>query len=139
MADFSANSKKLIALEVVDSLSIRYLDALQLDEPNSPSSTSKPKSSSIVNLPVILEPFPQAGPALWKLPSWQHIKWTSHALAPVFSLPLDSINSISNAVKIYCLWLKNPLSRPTGVNDSNLEEFISVIFIANIIVNINLM
>lgn len=125
LADFSASSKRLIALEVVETLTLRYLEALQSEEPASPSTTA-PKSKLNASLPVILEPFPAAGRALWKLPTWQHVKWTAHAMAPVFTLPLESINSISNAVKIYCLWLKNPQSRPVGVNEAHLEEFISV-------------
>lgn len=123
LADFSSNSKKLIALEVVEALSLRYIEALHSDDsvPSQPAGKAKQTS-----LPVILDPFPSAGIALWKLPTWKHVKWTAHSIAPVFSLSLESLNSISNATKIYCLWLKNSQSRPVGVPDSNLEEFISV-------------
>ena len=120
MADLSTNSKKVIALEVVENLSLRYLEALQADE--SPASPKIKQS----NLPVILEPFPSAGNSLWKLPTWKHVKWTAHSIAPVFTHSFDSLNSISNAVKIYCLWLKSPQTRPVGVTESNLEEFVSV-------------
>lgn len=110
---------------MVESLTLRYLDALQTDEPAT-TAISKNKSQSPTALPVILDPLPSAGAALWKLPSWEHVKWTLHAMAPVFSLNLDSLNSIANAVKIYCLWLKNPQSRPLGVKEENLEDFITV-------------
>lgn len=120
MADFHANSKKLIALEVADSLTFRYLDSIQSED------LAVRNKSTALSLPVLLEPFPVAGCALWKLPSWSHIKWTTQALAPVFALNLDSLNSISNATKIYCLWLKNPETRPAGVTEDKLEEFIEV-------------
>lgn len=124
LADFSSNSKKLIALEVVETLSLRFIEALYADEAVTSPIMGKPKQPT--SLPVLLEPIPSTGNALWKLPTWKHVKWTAHSIAPVFTLSLESLNSISNAVKIYCLWLKNPNSRPAGVNDSNLEEFVSV-------------
>ena len=120
MAEFSGNSKKLIALEVVDSLTLRFLESIQPDD------LAVKSKSSTLSLPVILEPFPSVGNSLWKLPTWQHVKWVAHAMAPVFALNLDSLNSIANAVKIYCLWLKSPKSRPAGVSEDNLEEFVSV-------------
>lgn len=123
MADFSSNSKKLIALEVVETLSLRYIEALQCDDSVPIQATGKAKQTS---LPVILEPFPSSGNSLWKLPTWKHVKWAAHSIAPVFSLSLESLNYISNATKIYCLWLKNSQSRPVGVPDSKMEEFISV-------------
>lgn len=127
MADFSLNSKKLIALEVVETLSLRFIEALHADEViTSPIMAAKSKQPT--SLPVMLDPFPSAGNVLWKLSTWKHVKWAAHSIAPVFTLSLESLNSISNAVKIYCLWLKSPNSRPVGVNDSNLEEFISVTF-----------
>lgn len=110
---------------MVETLSLRFIEALHVDEAvTSPITTVKTKQPT--SLPVILEPMPSAGNALWKLPTWKHVKWTAHSIAPVFTLSLESLSSISNAVKIYCLWLKNPNSRPVGVNDTNLEEFISV-------------
>jgi len=100
-------------------LTARYLEALQTDEPAL-------GRNKLTALPVILDPFPSPGASLWKLPSWEHVTWTMHAMAPVFLLNLDSMNSVSNAVKIYCLWLKNPQSRPIGVKAENLEDFITV-------------
>ena len=105
---------------MVESLTLRYLEALQADEPSS-------AKNKLMSLPVMLDPFPSSGANLWKLSSWQHVKWALHAMAPVFSLNLDSLNSISNAVKIYCLWLKNSHARPIGVNQEYLEDFIMVI------------
>lgn len=65
----------------------------------------------------------------WKLPTWQHVKWTLHALSPIFTLSLESLPSISNAVKIYCLWLKNPKLRPAAVTPAYEEEFITTILL----------
>lgn len=65
----------------------------------------------------------------WKLPTWQHVKWTLHALSPIFTLSLDSLPSISNAVKIYCLWLKNPKLRPAAVTPAYEEEFVTTILL----------
>lgn len=118
--DLSANSKRLISLEVVESLTTRYLDALHAEDPNN-------GKYKLTSLPVVLDPFPSCGPGLWKLATWDHVKWTINSVAPVFSLNLDSLNSISNAVKIYCLWLKNPQARPPGVKPENLENFVTSI------------
>ena len=76
-----------------------------------------------LNLPMLLEP---EGQVDWKLPTWQHVKWTMHSLAPIFGLSLDSLPSISNAVKIYCLWLKTPRLRPVCVTEEFELQFISV-------------
>lgn len=118
--DYSVNTKKLISIEIVENLTLRYLEALQMDDPSSIAKTK------LTSLPAILSPFPALGPSLWKLPSWDHVMWAIHSMVPVFSQNLESFNSISNAVKIYCLWLKNPQSRPIGVDEQHLEDFVTV-------------
>lgn len=123
MFELSPNCKKVIALEVVDALSLRFIDSINEHD----SAQYAGKNKTLV-LPVTFEPFPMDGGSVWKLPTWQHVKWVLQSMSPVFSLGLDSINSISTAVGIYCLWLKNPQSRPIGVNEHNLQEFISVTF-----------
>lgn len=121
LVDFPQSSRKMICLETEQVLSTRLLETLSPDDLKSSST-----KSGHVSLPTLFDPQPLNAPILWRLPSWQHLKWTMHALAPVFALNLDSIQSISNSVKIYCLWLKNPQARPSCVTPEYLEEFISV-------------
>jgi len=112
-------------LEVVESLSLRFAEAVQeQDNGGQLPASAKNKSS---NPPITFEPFPISGGIIWKLPSWKHVKWVTQSIAPTFSLGLDYISSITAASRIYCLWLKNPQARPAGVDEDNLDEFISVI------------
>ncbi len=87
--------------------------------------TEEAAKKSPLSLPMLLEPKEAVD---WKLPSWNHVKWTMHALAPIFGLSLDSLPSISNAVKIYCLWLKAPSLRPSCITEENELQFVSVLF-----------
>lgn len=125
LGDFSLNSKKLISIEVVETLTQRILDSIDLG--SSYNSSSKP-AVKITTLPDEFLLNFTVNKEAWKLPTWQHVKWMTQAISPVFTLSLDSLNSMSNAVKIYCLWLRDPLSRPVGIdsNPENLKDFITV-------------
>jgi hypothetical protein len=116
LSDLSSSSRKNISIEVEQNLSYRLMSSVS-------DGVNDALKKGPLNLPMLLEPEKAVD---WKLPTWQHVKWTMHSMAPVFGLSLDSLPSISNAVKIYCLWLKTPRLRPASVTQEYELQFVTV-------------
>jgi hypothetical protein len=113
-------------LEVEQALSALFMEAATAasgaETPPKGASASAAGSGASIVLPLITEALPDR--LKWKLPTWQHVRWTLYALAPVFALGLEHITSITNATKIYCIWLQYPSAWPEGVQPENATEFI---------------